>query len=373
MKQFHIKKPNVKGFFQKMRQMDKETMKAAWQAKKERRARILEQRRNSRFAKKMQPVYRFMNRTSLIFHYLLACVLNFFIEVISRHSLFEAWDYMVGTPKVFLFNAFLIFATFSIVYLVKRRVFARILLSVFWLFLGACNGYLLMKRVTPFNAQDLKVLSDALSLTGNYFNTVELILLIVGIAAVVLWVISMWRRGGQYTGKIHRVIALCGVAVSVFAYVALTDIAIDKRVISNYFGNIAFAYEDYGFPYCFTASLFNTGISEPVGYSEETMAKIGNDGAITVNETGRSEEELPNILFVQLESYFDPTEVEWLQFSEDPIPNLREMYSKYSSGYFKVPSVGAGTANTEFEVLTGMSMRFFGRVNIRTRRMERRK
>ena len=90
------------------------------------------------------------------------------------------------------------------------------------------------------------------------------------------------------------------------------------------------------------------------------MAKIGNDGAITVNETGRSEEELPNILFVQLESYFDPTEVEWLQFSEDPIPNLREMYSKYSSGYFKVPSVGAGTANTEFEVLTGMSMRFFG-------------
>ena len=360
MKQFHIKKPNVKGFFQKMRQMDKETMKAAWQAKKERRARILEQRRNSRFAKKMQPVYRFMNRTSLIFHYLLACVLNFFIEVISRHSLFEAWDYMVGTPKVFLFNAFLIFATFSIVYLVKRRVFARILLSVFWLFLGACNGYLLMKRVTPFNAQDLKVLSDALSLTGNYFNTVELILLIVGIAAVVLWVISMWRRGGQYTGKIHRVIALCGVAVSVFAYVALTDIAIDKRVISNYFGNIAFAYEDYGFPYCFTASLFNTGISEPVGYSEETMAKIGNDGAITVNETGRSEEELPNILFVQLESYFDPTEVEWLQFSEDPIPNLREMYSKYSSGYFKVPSVGAGTANTEFEVLTGMSMRFFG-------------
>ena len=64
--------------------------------------------------KEMQPVYRFMNRTSLIFHYLLACVLNFFIEVISRHSLFEAWDYMVGTPKVFLFNAFLIFATFFI-------------------------------------------------------------------------------------------------------------------------------------------------------------------------------------------------------------------------------------------------------------------
>lgn len=360
MKHIQIKKPDIKGFFHKIKNLKKEDIKAHWKARRERRERILEQRRNSRFAKKMQPVYRFMDKFSIVFHYLLACVLNFLIEVISRHSLLEAWRYMTGTPKVFLFNAFLIFATFSIVYLVRRRVFARILLSVFWLFLGTCNGYLLLKRVTPFNAQDLKVLSDALALTGNYFNTFELVLLIIGIVAVVLWVISMWRRGGQYTGKMHRVIALIGVVFWIGAYMVLTNIAIDKRVVSNYFGNIAFAYEDYGFPYCFTASIFNTGISEPTGYSEAAMDKISDHGDITKNETGRSEDELPNIIFVQLESYFDPTEVEWLQFSEDPIPNLRKMYSEHSAGYFKVPSVGAGTANTEFEVLTGMNMRFFG-------------
>lgn len=64
---------------------------------------------------------------------------------------------MVETPKVFLYNSFLIFITFSVVYLVRRRIFARILLSVFWIGLGVTNGYMLMKRVTPFNAQDLKV------------------------------------------------------------------------------------------------------------------------------------------------------------------------------------------------------------------------
>ena len=68
----------------------------------------------------------------------------------------------------------------------------------------------------------------------------------------------------------------------------------------------------------------------------------------------------PNVLFVQLESFFDPIEYEDLQMSEDPIPNLRKMFENYSSGYFKVPSVGAGTANTEFEVLTGMNLRYFG-------------
>ena len=360
MKRIHIKKPDIKGFFTKVKNLKPEDIKRHYQEKKARRQRILEQRRNSKFAKKMQPVYKWMNRFSLVLHYLLACVLNFLIEVISRHSFFEAWSYMTGTPLVFLFNAFLIFATFMIVYLFRRRVFVRILLSVFWLFLGACNGYLLLKRVTPFNAQDLKVLSDALELTSNYFNGFEIVMLTIGIVAVVLWVISMWRRGGQYTGKMHRIIAVIAVVASGFAYVGLTDVAIDKRVISNYFGNIAFAYEDYGFPYCFAASLFNTGINQPAGYSEETMAEINKDGCLNVSETSRSKEELPNIMFVQLESYFDPTEVEWLRFSEDPIPNLRKLYADYSSGYFKVPSVGAGTANTEFEVLTGMNMRFFG-------------
>ena len=360
MKRIHIRKPDIKGFFTKVRNLKPEDIKRHYKEKKERRQRILEERRNSKFAKKMQPVYKWMNRLSLPLQYLLACVINFFIEVISRHSLFQAWDYLVGTPLVFLFNAFLIFATFMVVYLFRRRVFVRILLSVFWLFLGTCNGYLLLKRVTPFNAQDLKVLSDALELTGNYFSGGELVLLIIGIVAVVLWIISMWRRGGQYTGKMHRIIALIGLIASIGAYVGLTDVAIDQRVISNYFGNIAFAYEDYGFPYCFAASLFNTGINQPSGYSEETMAEISNNGELTTSTTSLKSDEMPNIIFVQLESYFDPTEVEWLRFSEDPIPNLRELYKNYSNGYFKVPSVGAGTANTEFEVLTGMNMRFFG-------------
>ncbi len=360
MKHIHIKKPDIKGFFQKIKNLKMQDIKEHFKAGKERRRQILEKRRSGNFAKKMQPVYKFMNRFSLIFHFLLACILNFAIEVISRHSLFKAWDYLIGTPKVFLFNAFLIFATFSIVYLVRRRVFARILLSVFWLALGICNGYMLIKRVTPFNAQDLKAWSEGLAVSKNYFTGLEFALLGIGIVAVVLWVISMWRRGGQFTGKMHRFIALLGVVVSIGAYIFLTDLAIDRRVVSNYFGNIAFAYEDYGFPYCFVASVFNTGISEPAGYSEETMDEITNNGSLAESSTGLKEGEMPNIMFVQLESFFDPTEVEWLQFSEDPIPNLRSMFENYSSGYFKAPSVGAGTANTEFEVLTGMSMRFFG-------------
>lgn len=341
-----------------LKKVKKEDIKAYWKARKERRQAILEKRRNSAFAQKMKPVYKVMNQFSLVFHVLYACVLNLTIEAISRHSLFKAWDYMVSSPWTFLFNAYIIFITFLLVYLVKRRVFVRILLSVFWLGLGITNGYMLLIRVTPFNAQDLKVAGDGLTLFSKYFTGFEGIMLAVGIIAVIVWLVSMWKRGGQYTGKMRRIPALIAIAIAFGTVGLLTNLAIDKRIVSNYFGNIAFAYEDYGFPYCFSASVFNTGIAEPNGYGKETMDKISNNGEIAQAKTGRKE--MPNILFIQLESFFDPYEVEFFKTSSDPIPNFRKLSEEYSSGYFKVPSVGAGTANTEFEVLTGMSMRYFG-------------
>lgn len=360
MKKIQVKKPDVKGAVQKLKNLKKEDVKGYLKAKKERRERILEERRNSAFAKKMQPVYKWMNRLSLVFHALLSCLINFAIEAISRHSAIRAWQFMTETPLVFLYNAFMIFMTFSIVYLFKRRVFVRIIISVLWLVLGVANGYMLIKRVTPFNAQDLKVATDAVSLINNYFNGFELIMLGVGIGAVTVWVVSMWRRGGQYNGKIHHIRALAGIAVCAALYAFITDAAIDRRVVSTYFGNIAFAYEDYGLPYCFMASVFNTGINEPNEYNEETMAEITDGGSIVKNETGLKDNKKPNIIFVQLESYFDVAESEFFTTSKDASPNLRKMYENYSSGYFKVPSVGAGTANTEFEVLTGMNLRYFG-------------
>ena len=360
MKKLQLKKPDIKGKIRKIKNLKKEDVIAYWKGRHERRERILEARRNSAFAKKMQPVYAFMNRFSLIFHAVLACIINFVIEAISRHSVVTAWDYMTGTPLVFLYNAFMIFVTFSIVYLFKRRIFVRMIIGAIWVILGIANGYILLKRVTPFNAQDLKIAGDGIALINNYCNGFEVVVIAVGAVALLIWLISMWRRGGQYAGKIHHIAALIGIIVCGVLYTFVTNIAIDKRVVSTYFGNIAFAYEDYGLPYCFSASLFNTGISEPNGYTKKAMAKIDKDGELNQTATSRSSDELPNIIVVQLESYFDVANAEFFTTSEDACPNLHNLYQNYSNGYFKVPSVGAGTANTEFEVLTGMNLRYFG-------------
>jgi len=339
-------------------QIRKEDIKEYLRQRKERRQQILEKRRNSKFAKKMQPVYKWMNRFSLLLHFLLSCVINVVIEAISRHSLGPALDYMVSTPWTFLYNTYMIFITFLLVYLVRRRVFFRIIITVFWLVIGCVNGYMLSVRVTPFNAQDLKVIDDAMSMIDKYFTGSQGAMLITLILAIIAWLVSMWRRGGQFTGKMHRIPALIAVVAAFGTMSLVTDFAIEKRVLSNYFGNIAFAYEDYGLPYCFTASLFNTGISEPNAYNGYTINEITQGGKLTESSTSRKE--MPNIITIQLESFFDVYEAEFFTTSMDPIPTFHYLMENYSTGYCKVPSVGAGTANTEFEVLTGMSMRYFG-------------
>lgn len=68
----------------------------------------------------------------------------------------------------------------------------------------------------------------------------------------------------------------------------------------------------------------------------------------------------PNIIFVQLESHFDITQVKGVKFNKDPLPNFHKYMKGYSSGQLSMPSYGAGTANSEFELITGMNLDHFG-------------
>ncbi|MEO8810489.1 MAG: LTA synthase family protein [Rhodanobacter sp.] len=68
--------------------------------------------------------------------------------------------------------------------------------------------------------------------------------------------------------------------------------------------------------------------------------------------------ELPDIVVIQSESFFDPTILRGYEQS-DFAPNLRHLAAHGTSGKLHVPTFGGGTIRTEFEVLTGLSLRYF--------------
>lgn len=300
----------------------------------------------------------FMNKYSLVFHYLLSCFLIFVIESISRRNIFSALSFIGGHTLAYFYNSFIIFASLSLAYLVRRRALARLLISGFWIFLGTVNGVILSKRVTPFGYTDMKCLEDLFAMQNtSYFTAKEATIVVFCVGAFVAFCIAFFIKGPKYQGKSNKLTSLAIVAGSFLLLPVTTSAAQTANVVDSYFSNIAQGYENYGFVYGFSSSVVDRGMSEPKEYSQ---AKIASIMASLPYETSEIIEDAPNIVVVLLESFIDPYEINYLNFSEDPIPNFRNLYNNYSSGYLKVPVVGAGTANTEFEVLTGMSMRFFG-------------
>lgn len=301
--------------------------------------------------------YDICNRISLLLHALVSAAGYFLIEAISRHSFTEAWDFMTGRSLVFAYNAALIFTSSLIVYLFRRRCFIRVLLVMFWLLLGIINGVILATRVTPFTGPDLHLLTDGMALLEKYLPKWGVIVALIVLGLFALTLLALIVKGPKFKGKLKYRWNIPLVLAGFVLFAGVTQLALEKRVLSNYFGNIAFAYEDYGYPYCLGVTIFDTGISCPRDYSEKEIKRIEKTEE---NLPETREGEYPNIIFLQLESFFDPELVNYLEISEDPIPNFRKLMKEYTSGYYKVPSVGAGTANTEFESITGMSLRYFG-------------
>ena len=303
-------------------------------------------------------LYKICNKISLLLHVLASAAGYFVMEAICRHSFIEAWNYMTQKPLVFAYNTAFIFTSSLIVYLFHRRVFWRVLVTLFWLILAIINGVLLLNRVTPFTGPDLHLITDAMKIANKYLPAAGVVAVCILAGILIILLLILLIKGPKYKNKIKYRYNIPLILLAVALFAGSTQLALEKRVLSNYFGNIAFAYEDYGYPYCLATTIFNTGISQPRDYSEKEIKRIEQTES-NLPET-KEDGKRPNILFLQLESFFDPTLVNYLNISEDPIPNFRKLMKEYSSGYYKVPSVGAGTANTEFETITGMSLHYFG-------------
>ncbi len=304
----------------------------------------------------------FLNKYSLLFHLLLSCGLVFVIEWISRRSLVSACGFVGGHTLAYFYNAFLVFASLTLVYLFRRRAFFRLIISSVWFLLGVTNGVILSNRVTPFAFTDFKMVSDLLAMTNtHYFTITQAILVVAGLGLFVLFLVVFFIKGPKYQGKIHYIVAPVSVLIILFAGVpTITTAAQKTHVVASYFSNIAQGYENYGFVYSFSSSVIDRGMKKPHNYNKETIDAIEDKVNSQKQTTSIADNEKPNVICILLESFCDPSEIKFLHTNKDPIPTFHKLEKEYTSGYLTVPVVGAGTANTEFEVLSGMSIKYFG-------------
>lgn len=318
-----------------------------------------------------------------------AASLTFILEFLSHRSILKGFLMMFKNPIMFFSNTLIILITFSLASFFKRKSFAFLIVTVFWLTLGSINFFLLGFRTTPFSSIDLHIIASVIEIIDIYLTPVQFILFGLLIVSVLIFMGFAFTKFPK-TQVYYKNSALIFSFSLIILFLSL-QFAHRSNALSRNYTNLGEAYRLYGFSYCFTNSFIDRGIKEPETYSQETMETVlqtienevpdlSSDMDVLPIETSEEEEIIveiepietapftfgsdglatPNIIFLQLESFFDVNYLINYSFSTDPTPNFNALKQTYSSGFLEVPTIGAGTVNTEFEVLTGMSLSFFG-------------
>lgn len=294
-------------------------------------------------------------RSYMINNYLISVLLILVIEVLARHSLTDGIRFVWNHPFLILLSAAILTAFYALALLVPKRNFVWLCITVVIVGLAVTNSILLCFRITPLAATDIALLTSVFEIMGIYLTVWQIILLVLLVLVVIAGLIYLGIRMKKQV--YHPLLAVCNTVISILAVVLMIHIGDARGWLQTEFANLPDAYADNGFVYCFTRSLFDRGISKPDTYDEDTVDNILED--MKKQKTNEVEEK-PNIIFIQLESFMDLKRMQGVTYSEEPTPVYSSLRKTCPGGFLKVPSVGAGTANTEFEILTGMTLDYFG-------------
>lgn len=121
-------------------------------------------------------------------------------------------------------------------------------------------------------------------------------------------------------------------------------------------------YRSNGFVGGFLFNMPVDAMAKPKGYGEDEMSAIAEryeQAAARVNAGRAGSLDDTNVVLVLSESFTDPTDLKGFSLDHDPIPRTRARMAGTTSGHMLAQMYGGGTANMEFETLTGQSLGLF--------------
>ncbi|MEZ2322549.1 LTA synthase family protein [Bacillus pacificus] len=321
----------------------------------------------SHFNKKEMSILRASLRVHFILFLLAHTVALFYIVMQVNMSFIEAMNWIYFYNMQFILSFVAIYAIYILVYNLIGKVFlSMILTSCTLVILGIVNYLKLIFRGDPLYPSDftqIMHMQSVIPMVMDYFSWGYIFVIILSIVACI--VAGIYMRRYIQNVKIHLGIRALLVVGSIFVLYAYGNFA-------NTFMNKVFQksgvdfvlwdqnenYASNGFVLGFISNLDTTVMEKPKNYSKENMLQIANDikQQYSGNIGNQKKKEKPNIIFVMSESFWDPTKVTNLSFSEDPVPNLHHYIENFPGGQTISPTFGGNTANVEFEALTSYSM-----------------
>lgn len=230
------------------------------------------------------------------------------------------------------------------------------LTAFIWLAMSLANTLKIQARDEALAFQDIFLLKEGLSATRHYALHVPVLLIFLSANLVlVLFFLgrvfrSRKRMKRYWPVRIISTVLAVILAVTVVKLPMASKDRFESFDIENEF-YVTGIYNQLGFPYCFTYYMTKNNAVRPDNYSENSARNFETEPAY-----GQGKD--VNVIVVMNESFTDLSDNEIFNYpaSEDPLKNYHALQKDENafSGHIVVHWIGGGTANTEYDVTTGM-------------------
>ncbi len=307
------------------------------------------------------PNFKFQNK--LFNLSLITCVpllMLFVLEIVYRGNFSSTVSWLINYPKQFFVSYGLMFGFINLFYIFNRKIYITIsiLFLSFFSIIGLISRQKLILRGEPLLPWDLILGKEALNISKEFGGSMQVVpLLVISLITMVLLasIKFMPREDFNWQNKLTAFLISFTMLLSFYTGVFSLEKTFSLQLIN---WSQKMNYDENGMLLGFLLNTTNLSVDKPGEYEQALVTEIMNKTtpAYAVDPNFK-----PNIIFVMSEAFWDPTLLKEVSFSEDPIPYFRSLQKNQTSGVMLSPVYGGGTANTEFEVLTGLSTQFFPR------------
>ena len=275
------------------------------------------------------------------------------VEVLNNNNPFTA--HSTEQDLLNLIWYYLIFWLFRMI--LGRKVLAGGVSAVVCFLFGLANHYVLSFRGRIIFPCDLLTLDTAAVVAKSYDYTPDkqiwIALAVLGSYLLLLLLahIVYHPKGRQRLGRKLLWGSIAGMVIYLFAFF-FTPLLPTIGIYTQQWRT-----QQNGFLLNFTTAIRYSFVSEPDGYDADKVAQTARSyRSQSVTDAG----ELPeNLIFIMNESFSDLTAAfPNLELSEDPLAFYHSLTENTVKGTMISPVTGGGTANVEFEYLTGDSLAF---------------
>lgn len=298
------------------------------------------------------------------------------LEFSSNHDL--TWMY----PLCLLLEwALIAFAMLGLFFLFQRHCGGAVVLAVALYVLGLAEYFVILFKSMPISPGDLTALSTAAAVAGTGFTYTITSFCMLSLAFTVIAIqictlaaqVAPKRQKGSWRGLVLNLLIAIVCLGGIAAHTTLLDYY-HTLYIQVYSWRPLESYYRQGFLPSFISGAQTIKPSKPEDYTVSGAKKLiseyakeyddnnqtGGSSATRLEATKQFDEEKPTVIAVMNETFSDLSIYQNMHADYQGPTYFKSIDDCLSRGRLYVSAYGGGTANTEFEFLTGNSMAYLG-------------